>query len=659
MSPLVRKYIRIASVAASSRLTRRSKYTVQLTLDIVMLTLAATIAFKLRLGFGYELNYGQIGCVLAAPAVALPVFVRLGLYRAVLRYLPDRALWTIVKAMTIAALLWTVIAFFSASYGYAGMPRSVPVLYWLNGVVMISLSRFAVKWLLYTTDRASSARRTLIYGAGDAGTQLALALGSHDATRVFGFVDDNPDYYGRDIAGLRVYPRDMLPSLIANYGIQEVILSMPSAPGSAKLEIGSFLAKLPVTVRVLPSISDIAAGRYSVEALRDFNIGELIGRSTVPPDVALIESAVRGKRIVITGAGGTIGQDLARLVASHGPSELFLVENNEYALYRILNSLRESNLQVPLHPVLGSVADELSMRRVFSRAPIDLVFHAAAYKHVDIVEQNVSEGIRNNLIGTDVLSRIAYECGVKKFVLISTDKAVNPSSVMGATKRLSELVVQDHAHRAAAAGTGQSFLTVRFGNVIGSSGSVVPRFKKQIESGGPVTVTDRNMQRYFMAISEAVELIVQSSALSNGGETFLLDMGEPVSIYELARNMIGLAGLGIRSEEEPDGDIEIKIVGRRPGEKLHEQLFYDVASALPTEHPKIMKARRQVDARPDIASIIETIERALRTASETELHNLLFELMEDYNRALYADRRDDIIANNVTPLPIRTNRQQR
>jgi FlaA1/EpsC-like NDP-sugar epimerase len=652
MSRQITRKIRIAAHQLSSKMTRREKQLVQVAFDFVMLALAAAVAFKLRLGFGYQFNAGQIFCIMTAPFVAIPVFVRLGLYRAVLRYLPDRALWTIVKAMTIVTLLWTAVAFFSASYGFAGVPRSVPVLYWLIGVVVVLMSRFSMKWLLYSGEGIANPRRTLIYGAGQAGTQLAAALASDGRTQLLGFVDDNREFHGRDIAGLRVYPREAISSLIVNLGIEEIILSMPSAPGSAKLEIGSFLARLPVTVRVLPSITDLASGRYDVNTLRDFDIGELIGRSTIPPDVSLIEKVVRGKRVVITGAGGSIGGNLARLVDTHSPREVFLVDNNEYALYRVLSKLKQSESDYPLHAVLASAADEIAMRRLFEGEEIDLVLHAAAYKHVDLVEQNVAEGIRNNLFGTRVLSNLAYEAGVERFVLISTDKAVNPTSVMGATKRLAELIVRKHAEMAAACGSGQVFLTVRFGNVVGSSGSVVPLFKQQIENGGPVTVTDRNMMRYFMAISEAVELIVQSAALSKGGETFLLDMGEPVSIYDLASNMIGLAGLRVKSQEEPHGDIEIKIIGIRPGEKLHEQLFYDVASAAPTSHPKIMRAKRQSDAHHRIDAILATIADAMRTMSEAQLRDLLFALIEDYNRALYPEI-GNAAADNVARLPVK------
>jgi FlaA1/EpsC-like NDP-sugar epimerase len=640
---------RTLCVAIAGRLSRREKQAAQLALDFVALMFAAGLAFKLRLGFDYQLNLGQFVILVAAPLAAIPVFIRLGLYRAVLRYLPERVLGTIVKAMTIAALFWTAIAFFSASYGWSGVPRSVPFLYWLIGLVIVTVNRFATKWTLFSLVDEKHQRRTLIYGAGQAGSQLASALQADGRTQVLGFIDDNPELQGRDVAGLRVYSRDRIDSLIVNLGIQEIILSIPSVAGARKLEIGSFLAQFPVTVRLLPSITDIASGRYDVSTLREFDIGELIGRSTVPPDVSLIEKVVRGKKVVITGAGGSIGSELARLIDTYGPAELFLVDNNEYALYRIMRRLRASGSDYPLHAVLGSVADEAVMHRLFEGRNIDLVFHAAAYKHVDLVEQNVSEGIRNNICGTRLLAELAYSSGVKQFVMISTDKAVNPTSVMGATKRISELIVRKYAENAVAENTGQVFLTVRFGNVVGSSGSVVPLFKDQIERGGPVTVTERDITRYFMAISEAVELIVQSAALSKGGETFLLDMGEPVSIYDLARNMIGLAGHRLRSEEEPDGDIEIRIIGMRPGEKLHEELFYDIASATPTGHPKILKAKRNTDAHLKIDAILGQLFNALPNSSESEIRELLFKLIEDFNKAQYPDSP----GNNVATLPLR------
>jgi FlaA1/EpsC-like NDP-sugar epimerase len=601
------------------------------------------------LGFDYAFNVGQVACLFAAPFVAVPVFIRLGLYRAVLRYLPERTLWTILKAMTIVTLLWAAIAFFSSSYGGDGVPRSVPMLFWLLGILIVATTRFAGKWILYDNPSEQSSRRTLIYGAGQAGTQLASALLSAGTTNVIGFVDDNPDLHGRDVAGLRVYPRGHIEELIANYGIDEIILSIPSVPGAKKLEIGSALARLPVNVRVLPAISDIASGRYTVNALRDFDIGELIGRSAVPPDNALIDSAVRGKRILVTGAGGSIGSNLARLIDRHGPSELILVDNNEYALYHMLHRLREISSDYPRRAVLASVADEAAMRRLFEDSRIDLVFHAAAYKHVDLVENNVIEGVRNNVLGTRVLIELAYSYGVKQFALISSDKAVNPTSVMGATKRFSELIIRKHAEKALEDKTGQVFLTVRFGNVVGSSGSVVPLFKEQIEKGGPVTVTDPNVTRYFMAISEAVELIVQSAGLAKGGETFLLDMGEPVSILELARNMIGLAGLTVKEPENPDGDIEIRMIGMRPGEKLHEELLYDQATVWATEHPKILMAKRRTDAHLMIDQMMDRLIDAMATSSESEIRALLFDLIENFNRTQFAAK----AADNIAMLPVR------
>lgn len=639
-----------AAARVPAQLPRRSKQIAQAIFDCIALGIAAAIAFKFRLGFDYQFNVGQMAVLAAAPLVAIPVFIRLGLYRAVLRYLPERILWTILQAMTVATLLWTAIAFFSASYGWSGVPRSVPVLYWLMGVFIITLSRFAAKALLYGTKGASRSRRTLIYGAGQAGTQLAAALHASGDAYLIGFIDDNRQLHGRDVAGLRVYSPDAIGSLITNFGIDDVIISVPSAPGARRLEIGSFLAQFPVTVRLLPSISDIVAGRHSVSTLREFDIGELIGRSTVPPDVGLIENILRGKTIIITGAGGSIGSQLAKLVAANKPRELYLVDNSEFALYAIQRKLAEAGYTYPIRAVLASVNDKAAMRPLFESHEIDLVLHAAAYKHIDLVEQNVREGIRNNVVGTKVVADLAFETGVKHFVLISTDKAVNPTSVMGATKRLSELIVRRYAEEAAERRTGQKFLMVRFGNVVGSSGSVVPLFKEQIERGGPVTVTDPEITRYFMAISEAVELIVQATALSRGGDTFLLDMGEPLSIYGLARNMIGLAGLRVKSEEQPDGDIEIKFVGMRPGEKLHEELLYEAGSAIPTVHPKIMRAKRKTAAHLDIERVVSRLVDALPGRSEAQIRELLFALLEELN-SKHSDKDAALLGSNIASLP--------
>jgi FlaA1/EpsC-like NDP-sugar epimerase len=563
----------------------------------------------------------------------------------VLRYLPEKALLTILRSVVMAALLWTALAFFTGSYGGQGVPRTVPFLYGIFAFLAVSVSRFAAKWVLLHAISGQNLPRTLIYGAGRSGTQLALSLRESDEANVLGFVDDDPDMQGRDVAGMRVYSPQQLEKLVENFGVEEIVLSIPSAPGSRKLKIGTLLSTLPVTVRVLPARpASSVTQRFMASSLEKLEISELIGRSPVPPDQSLISSVVRGRNVLITGAGGSIGSELARLVDSNGPREVFLVDNNEYALYQVARSLTNARQFYPLHVLLGSVTREEFVRRIMEQHKIDVVFHAAAYKHVDLVEQNVREGIRNNIFGTEVVARLAFENRVKQFVLISSDKAVNPTSVMGASKRIGELITRRYAETAAEWRSGQDFLSVRFGNVIGSSGSVVPLFTKQIERGGPVTVTDRKATRYFMAVSEAVELIVQSAALSKGGETFLLDMGEPISIYELARDMVALAGLREKDEQNPGGDIEIEFIGLRPGEKLHEELWYNADSTIGTRHPKILMVKRHSDANLKIDGILSKLREALDRDEETDLRNLLLSLTADYNSTLYEPR--------VIPLPM-------
>lgn len=621
-------------VRLSGRLSRRAKQAVQVGFDCIALPAAAWLALKLRIGFDYTLNGEQWLIVALAPFVAVPIFIRLGLYRAVLRYLPEQALWTILKAMFAATLLWTAAAFFLATYGGLGLPRSVPIIYWLIGGFLVAMSRFAIKWLLYTSPTFGVPKRTLIYGAGTAGAQLAAALKETGSTQVLAFVDDDPQYQRRDLGGLRVYPPSKLDGLINNYGADEAIICLPSASGARRLEIASSLAQYPITVRVSPSLADIAAGHYNVSRLRDYDIGELLGRSPVPPDLRLINSTIRGRRVLITGAGGSIGSQLARLVHTNQPRELFLLENNEYALYSIHRVLEEAGLKCPVHLCLASATDEDALAKLFGKHEIDVVYHAAAYKHVDLVEQNVVAAIHNNVCSTLLLCKLAAAHGVERFVLISSDKAVNPSCAMGATKRLSEIIIRQYADKAAETGEGQRFLLVRFGNVVGSSGSVVPLFKKQIEMGGPVTVTDQEVTRYFMAISEAAELIVQATGLSQGGETFLLDMGEPVSIQQLARDMIGLAGLRVKDAETPDGDIEIKFIGMRPGEKMHEELLYDPDAAIQTEHAKILQVERKRSSYAGLVTMIERLVDTLHTMSDSDARAELFRLTDESNRTV-------------------------
>lgn len=636
---------RLTQVA--NRLSRREKQFLQMLLDSVVLMWAVAFAVWFRLGFQHVFTFNQVAMIIGAPLTAVPFFVRFGLYRAVLRYLPERALISIFNAVVASALMWVALAFFTGSYGGEGIPRSVPLLYGILAFLFVSITRFTGKWLLLTPVDRAGLRRTLIYGAGQAGVRLAASLRDAGEADILGFVDDNADLNGRDIAGLRVYPPVRLPTLVKDLGIEEIILSIPSAPGMQKVRIGTQLASLPVKVRTLSARASSKAERFSVASLEKLEISELIGRSAVPPSQALIESVVRGKRILITGAGGSIGSQLARLVDVNAPRELILLDSSEFALYKVARSLNNARRMYPVQVLLGSVTHERFIRRVMEENKIDVVFHAAAYKHVDMVERNVREGIRNNVFGTECVARAAFEAGVQQFVLISSDKAVNPTSVMGATKRIGELIVRKYAEVAAEKKTGQDFLSVRFGNVIGSSGSVVPLFARQIEQGGPVTVTDRDATRYFMAVSEAVELIVQSAALSKGGETFLLDMGEPISIYELARDMIALAGLRVRDEKDGDGDIEIEFIGLRPGEKLHEELWYTADSTIETGHPKIMMAKRRSDAHTKIDGVLDQMRAALEELEESELRDFLLSHTVALNRLQFGQS-----DSRVIPLPI-------
>ncbi|GHA32647.1 nucleotide sugar epimerase/dehydratase WbpM [Devosia pacifica] len=610
------------------RLTRPQKRMLQVAFDCLALLLVVWCAYSLRLGTLFQPNGWQLFFMLLAPVLAIPFFVRLGLYRAILRYLPDKALWTVLKAMSAAAIGWMALIFLAEMSGAEGVPRSIPVIYWALGTVVIAGSRFAAKAFFAGPVPAAGQRRALIYGAGRSGTQLAIALDAAGDRSVVGFVDDDLSLRGQDLVGRRVYRAEDLAQLIANFDITDIILSIPSASSQRRLEISTRLAELPVRLSTLPSISDLAAGKYTISQLKEIDIEDLLGRSHVAPDPALMQTVVAGKTILITGAGGSIGSQLARLVATNGPKVLIILEASEFALYEIDRKLRGLMPDLEIIPLLGSVIDAKRIAGIFAQWPVEVVFHAAAYKHVPLVEANVVEGVRNNVLGTKIVAEAALEAGVERFVLISTDKAVRPSSIMGATKRISELIIRKLSDRSEADGKPQRFLAVRFGNVLGSTGSVVPLFKEQIAKGGPITLTDHRMTRYFMAISEAAELIVQAAALSDGGEIFLLDMGEPVAIRDLAENMVRLAGLSVRSEDNPTGDIEIRETGIRPGEKLSESLYYDPASAAATQHPKIFKAKRLGARETQLDPLLEQIGILVGEGNDQALRALIEEFLD-------------------------------
>lgn len=607
-----------------SALPRVWKRIILVCFDFAALLGVLWVAYSLRLSTRFVPSDIQLILMLLAPMIAIPIFIRMGLYRAVIRYLPERAVWTIFQAMTLSTLLWVALVYLSQLSGNIGVPRSIPVIYWAMGVVVVAGSRFAAKRFLVDPQTTGPTKaRVLVYGADAAGLQLANALQAHGGRRVVGLIDEDKALLGHDVSGMRVYAPQQVGSLLSNMGVKEVILSLPSIAPARRQAIYAELSGLDVIIRALPSIADLASGRYLINQVREIDIDDLLGRSSVPANPELISGFVQDKTILVSGAGGSIGSELAELIARSQPKRLILLEANEHALYQIDRALRRVG-EFDLVPVLGSVCNSQVLEAVFGAHDVDIVFHAAAHKHVPLVEANVIEGVRNNVFGTEAIVSASYRHNVRNFVLISTDKAVRPTSAMGATKRWAELIIMHFANQAAKAGTGQCFSAVRFGNVLGSNGSVVPLFKEQIDSGGPITLTDEKMTRYFMSIHEAAELIVQAGAMSTGGDLFLLDMGEPVRIRDLAANMVRLAGLSLRTPDNPRGDIAISITGKRPGEKLTEELLYEPDLATPTRQPKILRAKQRVAGKHHMPDELKRLSGLVDKADAVQLREALF-----------------------------------
>jgi len=599
-----------------------------LAFDFVALSFAVWAAYSLRLNVLFVPSGIQFAVIIMAPIAAVPVFIKLGLYRSVIRFLPGSALWTITQAIGLATLIWVGTLFALEISRLGTVPRSLPIIYAILAILLIGGSRFAAKYLLWTPIRRGFSGQALVYGAGEAGAQLAAALHQEKSKYVTGFIDDDPSLHGGEVQGIRIYPPSRLPQLIQAFGIDEIILSMPSISSAQRQKIISQLSRHQIKIRALPALADLASGRYLISQVREIEIGDILGRSSVPADPELLQKMIEGRAILVSGAGGSIGAQLCRLIIKWAPRKLVLLEANEFALYQIERELRK-NASLPIIPVLGSAADPSLVERTLKSENVQVVFHAAAHKHVPLVEANALEGVRNNVFGTDIIASASFDAGVENFVLISTDKAVRPTNVMGATKRWAELIVKDFADRAQKYDTGQKFCAVRFGNVLGSNGSVVPLFKEQIAQGGPVTITDEEMTRYFMSIHEAVELIVQAGALSRGGDIFILEMGDPIRIRDLAKNMIRLAGVSIKSSKNPDGDIEISIIGRRPGEKTHEELFYDPDSAKPTRRPKILRAAKEQDLKKPLKFNLTRLTEAYDKHDEAAVRRILFEMVAD------------------------------
>ena len=614
-------------------LPRPAKRLLALGVDALLCALTVWLALSLQFENWVVIHGNQWLAIGLSLALALPVFVMYGLYRAIFRYAGLTALLAVTKAVLIYGVLYAALL---AVLALPEVPRTVgliqPILLLLAVGASRTLARFWLSGEYVSRLNRGNLPKVLIYGAGSAGRQLVAAMASSLEMHAVGFLDDDPHLHGRELNGLRIYNPAQLPQLVTHLQVSDVLLAMPSASRQRRKDILQLTRQAHVAVRTLPGLMDLAQGHVLVSDLREIDIEDLLGRDSVPPDASLFGKNIAGKVVMVTGAGGSIGSELCHQIIRLAPSKLLLVELSEWALYtvhqKLLEILPEENMpDVRVLPLLASVRDADRMAEIMQTWQPHTVYHAAAYKHVPMVEHNPAEGVKNNVLGTWTTARAAAAHGVSNFVLISTDKAVRPTNIMGASKRLAEMVLQALASQTKPGGT--SFSMVRFGNVLGSSGSVVPRFRKQIKDGGPITLTHADITRYFMSIPEAAQLVIQAGAMAQGGDVFVLDMGEPVRIIDMARSMVELSGLTVRDVANPEGDIEVKITGLRPGEKLYEELLIG-DNPLPTQHPRIMKAHEQFVPWPELSARLNDLTVALNANDVPLIRSLLKQLVPGY-----------------------------
>lgn len=624
----------VTSVLGLSRMTKRI---VAMLLDVCLCLVTVWFAYYLRLDEWISLvknDFWRPGLALGvAIATALPALVATGAYRAVFRYVGWSAAMALLKSMAFYGLVYF---FIFTIIGVQGVPRTIGILQPLLMLMAVLGSRaFARHWLgdsYRNRLRQADAPKVLIYGAGDAGRQLATSMANHVEMQVVGFIDEGKHLSGRILNGLPVYPPSDLARRIKQHNITSVLLAMPSMTRGRRNEIVADLERHQVSVRTLPSISDLAQGKVMVSDLRELEIDDLLGREAVPPNKDLLHQNITNKVVMVTGAGGSIGSELCRQIVAQSPAKLILFELSEFALYAIERELAQGiNFKEALIvPVLGSVLDANKIQRLCRKHGVQTVFHAAAYKHVPIIEHNVASGVWNNVFGTLRLVEAACLCGVETFVLVSTDKAVRPTNVMGCSKRLAELVLQAKNLQQRGLGVKTTKLTmVRFGNVLGSSGSVVPVFREQIKNGGPLTVTHPEITRYFMTIPEAAQLVIQAGAMGEGGDVMVLEMGEPVKIVDLAKRMIHLSGFSHKDEANLGGDIEIRFTGLRPGEKLYEELLIG-DNTLPTSHERIMRAAEHALTLAELEPLLFELEAAVKAENAEEIRVLLKKAVPEF-----------------------------
>lgn len=630
--------------------SRSAKVILSLSTDALIVPFALWLAFALKFDSWFEGFSRHPGLYVGVAISAVVTMATCGLYRAVLRYVDLRMLAPAIVGTLVSTLVLYVLG---EMIGRRPLPLSLLAIYALICWSGMTGVRVVMRWLL--SPRTARREPVVIYGAGEAGAELAKALVSGDKYELVAYVDEKRSMCGTTVCGVSVVTPEQLEGVLQESGVKRVLLAIPSASRARRARVIRKLEAMGVHIQTVPNLEDIVAGNARIDELREVDVNDLLGRDVVPPNQLLLNACVRGKSVLVTGAGGSIGSELCRQILRGRPKRLCVFEMSEHALYQIDLELRAiaaaDELEVELIALLGNAHHGDRMLDVMRTYDVQTVYHAAAYKHVPIVEQNMIEGLHNNLISAWYTAEAALTCGVETFVLISTDKAVNPTNVMGATKRLAELVLQGLQQRSSKT----RFCMVRFGNVLESSGSVVPLFREQIRRGGPVTVTHPEVVRYFMTIPEAAQLVIQAGAMGLGGDVFVLDMGQPVRIYDLARRMIHLSGLTLRDENNPDGDIEIKITGLRPAEKLYEELLIG-CNVTGTEHPMIMRAMEHSLPWDQLHEMLNEIMVAMYEFDCSTARNILLRVVQEYKSVdgvqdlVWVRKRNAVEFSNVTDL---------
>lgn len=610
-------------------LPRPAKRVIALLFDACLCVLTVWFAFCFRFNDWYVLSGVQYMTIPVSLVIALPLFITFGLYRAIFRFMGWTAFATVIKCVLVYGLVYMVI--FTA-ISVPTVPRTVGILQPLLLLLAIGLSRFVARYFLYDAYGRilgqNAPIRTLVYGAGAQGRQLVSALSHGGEFKVVGFLDDDKSMTGMSLNGVRIYSPDIIEVICGDLEVRTVLLALPQIDRGRRNEILERLRSARVSVRTVPDIGALATGQAQVTDLQDLDVEDLLGRVPVLPDSGLLGQNVRDRVVLVTGAAGSIGSQLCREIAKLKPRALLLLDQNEFGIYTLHGELVGAGAETafPIVPLLGDICDEDRVRTIFETWRPATVFHAAAYKHVPLVEQNPAEGVKVNVLGTLIVSRAALATNVDRMILVSTDKAVRPTNVMGATKRLAEMILQALADQNAAT----TFSMVRFGNVLGSSGSVVPLFRQQIRRGGPITLTHLEITRFFMTVPEAAQLVIQAGAMATGGDVYLLDMGDPVKIIDLARRMVELSGLTVQDEQNPAGDIAIITTGLRPGEKLYEELLLNDNPEF-TDHPKIRRAREQFISWPELLAKLDDLALVAKTGDAKQLKQALGELVHGYH----------------------------